>query len=187
MHLLVSCFFLLFAPQVPSNQFQPPGIEKWSQNSPNGFYLAVTRIVPDPEFIGRTDLDTTRLIVRRHANKLENETYVRYDLGRIISQIQWSPDSKYIVMSTVSAGGHSPWHFTSYVYSVDDQSLREMDDIIGEVLDPRFEFVGPHTVKMKIPGPGFDIDSPVSVKVDLMKKAPLMKEQEGKKDGKGLD
>ena len=113
------------------------------------------------------------------------ETFVSYALPRLIDHIAWSPDSRFMVMTTYSAGGHSPWHDESYVYCVNDQSLREMDDVIGLVVDANFEFVGPHTVKMKIAGPGPDSDHAVSVTVDLMKKAPLMKKQGGRKEGNG--
>lgn len=157
--------------------------------SPDRLYMAATRIIPDDVVIWRTDLDTGRLVVVRlisgpEPNDPNDDTYVRYDIRRLIAHIEWSPDSKFLVMTTVSAGGHSPWHFESYVYCLNDTSLRKMDDVIGPVLDARFEFVGPHSVKMKVSGPYAGPDNPISVTVDLMKKAPLMKKQGGRKEGK---
>lgn len=174
-----------------SAQYGTPVPDEYHSNSPDGRYMVAIRIIPDAVVVWRTDLDTGRLIVVRlnsgpEPNDPNDDTYVRYDLRRIIAQIKWSPDSKFLVMTTVSAGGHSPWHFESYVYCVNDKSLREMDDVIGLVVDAKFKFVGPHTVAMNIPGPSqteVDFDHPKSILVDLVKMTPLMKKQGGRKEG----
>jgi len=89
-------------------------------------------------------------------------------------------------MTTVSAGGHSPWHFCAYVYSVADGTLRYMDDSVGLVVAPDFKFVGSHEVTMKI-GPGgpdgIDFDHPKPVPVDLDKIIGRMEKQSGRSQG----
>jgi Tol biopolymer transport system component len=32
--------------------------------------------------------------------------------GRLVAVARWSPDSRFCVFTTISAGGHSPWHST---------------------------------------------------------------------------
>ena len=165
-------------------QYEPPALEHWDAKSPDGLYWATIKIIPDEN--GRSDLDTGRLLIARQSGPGKESMYVSYDIERLIAHIEWSPDSKFLVMTTVSAGGHSPWHFNSYVYCVEDKSLRYMDDVIGLVVDPKFEFVGPHTVTMKIPGPdgpGVDFENPRELKVDLLKQVPRMQKEAGKKEG----
>ena len=171
-------------------QDEPPVPDAWHSNSPDGLFLAAIRRIPDEVLVWRLDLDTTRLMVVRTDTDPHKEPYVSYDIPRLIDHIAWSPDSKFLVMTTYSAGGHSPWHDMSYVYCVDDKSLRYMDDVIGLVVDAKFKFVGPHTVEMKIPGPSgpeVDFEHPKSVMIDLVKQTPLMKKQDGTKEGKVSD
>jgi hypothetical protein len=187
MKALLAFVYLMLGAGILWAQYEPPALNEWDANSPDKLYLASTRIIPDPVKIWKTDLDTGRLVVVRLNDLADKATYVSYDLGRLIAHIEWSPDSKFLVMTTVSAGGHSPWHFESYAYCLDDKSLRYMDDVVGPLVDAKFEFVGPHTVKMKIAGPNNDFETPVSANVDLGKKALLMKKQNGKKEGKAWD
>ena len=173
-------------------QDEPPVPDAWHSNSPDGLFLAAIRRIPDEVLVWRLDLDTTRLMVVRTDTDPHKEPYVSYDIPRLIDHIAWSPDSKFLVMTTYSAGGHSPWHDMSYVYCVDDKSLRYMDDIIGLVVDDKFKFVGPHTVAMKIPGPSrpemeIDFEHPKLVVVDLVKQTQSMKKQGGMKEGKVWD
>jgi len=130
--------------------------------------------------------DTGRLLVVKHKGSRNKDTYVRYNIPRLIAHIEWSPDSRFLVMTTVSAGGHSPWHFKAYVYGVEDGSLRYMDDVIGLVVAADFEFVGPHTAAMKIAGeggPGVDFENPKLMTVDLTKQIAQMPQEAGKDEG----
>ncbi|HEX4140025.1 MAG TPA: hypothetical protein VHY09_06725 [Candidatus Methylacidiphilales bacterium] len=95
-----------------SNDYQPPALSLWSETSPDGHYMAAERIMPDSIYLWKTDLDGARLLVRTLKTS-GTDTYVAYDLSRLIAQIAWNPDSRYIVLTTVSAGGHSPWHFNA--------------------------------------------------------------------------
>ncbi len=163
------------------SQYMPPATETWNEASPDGRFGAAERIMPDPLYIWNTDLDTARLVVRT-LKATGDDTYVSYDLPRLIAQIEWSPDSRYLVMTTVSAGGHSPWHFNSYVYSVTDKSLRYVDDVIGLVEAPDLKFVGGHTLVIKIRGTN-EVEQPTSITVDLSKLVRQMKKLGNKHEG----
>ena len=183
MNSILASVFLFLGTFTLWAQYEPPALDKWSSKSPDGLYLASTRIVPKED--GRTDLDTGRLLVVRLSGAGNKATSVSYNIPRLFAEIEWSPNSKFIVMTTVSAGGHSPWHFKSYVYCVEDNTLRYMDDVIGLVVAAKFEFVGPHTVAMKIPGPGgpeVDFENPQIKMVDLTQQAPQMPLQDGNKN-----
>jgi hypothetical protein len=84
--------------------------------------------------------------------------------------IGWSPDSKFLVMTTASSGGHSLWHFESYVFCVADRTVRYMDNTIGTVLKPDFKFVGSHVVAMTV---GPDDDGAVK-EINLERQFPSM-------------
>ena len=60
---------------------------------------------------------------------------------------RWSPDSKFCVLTTISAGGHSPWQFEPYVFSVASRRFRFLGDGSFEaVINPDFRFAAPATV-----------------------------------------
>jgi hypothetical protein len=184
--VLLTLAVMLAASSLRAQEYQPPAQQMWSENSPDHKFEATQRIMPDPDRLWDTDSDTARLFVRSLTGSNAG-SHVAYDLPRLIAQIMWSPDSRYLVMTTVSAGGHSPWHFNAYVYSVADDSLRDMDDVIGLVVAPDIKFAGPHTVIMKT-GPmgsgGVDFEHPKSVAVDLDKSVGRMKAEGGKSVGK---
>jgi hypothetical protein len=171
----------LISPKLLAQDYQPPAQQTWSERSPDGRFEATQRIMPDPDRLWDRDMDTARLVVRTM-----NGTYVAFHIPRLMAQIKWSPDSRYIVMTTVSAGGHSPWHFCAFVYSVTDGTLRYMDDSIGLVVAPDFKFVGSHEVAMKIGtdgSDGVDFEHPKSVMIDLDKTVARMEKQSGRSQG----
>jgi hypothetical protein len=113
--------------------------------------------------------------------------YICFDIGhRSGARAQWSPDSRYLVITTVSLGGHSPWHYPSYLYCADDRSLRYMDDVIGLVVSQNFTFVGPHTVRMGVGGfgsNGVDFEHPKEIEIDLDQKSHAMRKRNNSTKG----
>jgi hypothetical protein len=74
-----------------------------------------------------------------------------HNLPRLVARAVWSPNSKYCVFTSVNAQGHSPWNFTAYVFSTAHRSaarhgFRRLDDIVGDVTEPDFQFESPDTV-----------------------------------------
>jgi hypothetical protein len=86
------------------------------------------------------------------------------------AQIQWSPDSRFLVLTTTSSGGHSPWHYTTYVLSIARRQIVSPDEKIGPIVSPEFAFKSPDTVVLEV-GPsgaeGIDFEHPVKTDVDL--------------------
>jgi hypothetical protein len=145
----------------------------WKSDSPDGSYLAATRRIPDKKYVWRDDLDGFRLVVFPLKPGPEHNTgnlYFSQDFpGRIPVQVQWSPDSHFIVLTTTSSGGHSPWHYTSYVFSVADRRVVSPDETIGPVVSPEFTFKPPHTVVLgvgKSGAEGIDFERPTKTDVD---------------------
>ncbi|MCC6547943.1 hypothetical protein IT570_12325 [Candidatus Sumerlaeota bacterium] len=120
--------------------------------SPDKRFFAATRRVPDPDYIWKRDLDRFRLVVFRQKSDDElGDVFAKHEGGpRLVDKQLWSPDSKFFVLSTASSGGHSPWHFDTCVFSVADQTLRRMDDLVGPITDPQFHFEPPDTVVVRV-------------------------------------
>jgi dipeptidyl aminopeptidase/acylaminoacyl peptidase len=70
--------------------------------------------------------------------------------GRLVAIAKWSPDSKFCVFTTISAGGHSPWQFEPYVFSVQDLKFQFIGNSFDAVIDPQLRFESPHTVLFMI-------------------------------------
>lgn len=121
-------------------------------NSPNGKFIAAARRIAIQDYIWRPDLDSTELVIFEidSDGTIQDRVSKQILSFRLITKIQWSPDSRFLVMTTSSSGGHSPWHFKSYVICVDDGSMHYMDDVIGSVLAPEFDFKGKHSVQMTV-------------------------------------
>jgi hypothetical protein len=164
----------LIAPLLASDDEYPPPVQEWSGKSPDGKYLAETHVIPDKSLPAQEDLDTGVLAVAKIKNGVVGK-FSRHPFWRLSAEAAWSPDSQFIVMTTDSAGGHSPWHFESFVYSVKDDTLRRVDPVDGSLLivRPTFTFVGPHQVRMAAPSPSkdsVDFEHPLWIVIDLAKK-----------------
>src|SRR5690606_36868212 len=63
--------------------------------------------------------------------------------GRVVKRAAWTPDAQFFVFSTLSSGGHSPWHHTTYFYSWRANKLSRLDDFTGAVTTPHFTLRAP--------------------------------------------
>jgi hypothetical protein len=67
-----------------------------------------------------------------------------HEHGRDIMHAAWSPDSQFFVFSTTSSGGHSAWHFSTYVYVRSRNAVFYLDDLVGgPLVEPYFSFTSP--------------------------------------------
>lgn len=161
--------------------------------SPDGTHFISTISEPDAVWIWRPELNQGIFLVGELAPDLDDYnsadpryamiSYVRYDLPRLCDQFAWSPDSQYVVMTTTDPGGHFPWHFEAFVYSIKSKTLRYMDPVIGDVISAHVKFVGPHTVEMSVAPPDRDFAHPKKVEFDLDQKFAAMKKQKGRSTG----
>ena len=106
------------------------------------------------------------------------DAYARREFPeRSISGIAWSPDSEFLLFTTASSGGHSPWHFKTFVFCVADKSFRDAEDVTGgAVIASEFQFETPDVAVLTV----MDTAHPESragkkVEVPLGKKSPKMK------------
>jgi hypothetical protein len=119
--------------------------------SPNKEFFAAARRMPDEDFVYRRDLDGFRVVIYHHGSEKElGDIYAHAPIfGRLILQMAWSPDSKFLVFTTTSSGGHSPWHYTTFVFETEDRSFREVDSVAGSVVSSEFHFAKPDILFIK--------------------------------------
>jgi hypothetical protein len=89
--------------------------------------------------------------------------------GHYVYRGAWSPDGQYFVYSLVSSGGHSPWSWPIWVFSVKRTQFARFSDMIAgrPTLSGDFTFQGTHALTaMTWPRDG-DIEHRVPVTVDL--------------------
>jgi hypothetical protein len=139
--------------------------------SPDWHLIAIARSpIPDTTVPDYQDADGTLLFIRG-PNRGDQIIAHRFFSGRFISKMMWSPDSQFIVLCSESAGGHSPWHFNSYLWSRDDRKFRSIDFRAGPVVSDELRFTAPHKLIVKIaPRAGdktLDLDHPVEKMVNL--------------------
>ena len=89
--------------------------------------------------------------------------------GYYVLSAKWSPDSQFFAYSMMSSGGHSPWLFPIWVYSVKKNQFASFSDMIdgSPTVAATFTIAGPHTLDAstwKKPG---DLDDKIPVSVDL--------------------
>jgi len=89
--------------------------------------------------------------------------------GYYVLNAKWSPDSQFFVYSMMSSGGHSPWSFPIWVYSVKKNQFASFSDMINgsPTVSGQFSISAPHSMTAstwKQPG---DLDDKVPVNVDL--------------------
>lgn len=63
--------------------------------------------------------------------------------GGHVENIEWAPKGEYLVFSTSSSGGHSPWNFRTYVFSSERWEFIGLDDVIAPVTSASFAFKDP--------------------------------------------
>ena len=92
--------------------------------------------------------------------------------GRSVLHADWTPDSQFFVYSTASSGGHSSWHFNTFVYVRRTNKIYELDEMIGPLVDPMFDVSRPDQFHSKRLNPNGGVDAePIEVRVELSKLA----------------
>ncbi len=146
----------------------------WKSEAPNQRWLAAARRVADTNMIWKEELDGTKVVVCKLApppgKRVDEFHFAHVIPGRVVARIAWSPDSGYVVFTTTSSGGHSPWHFSAFVVDVAARKIIHVDSAAGPVVSADFQMKPPHTAVFKV-GPstkdGIDFEHPVSKSVDL--------------------
>jgi len=162
--------FLLLSLGLVYAEGEPGAI--WTAESPDGRFFAATRAVPSEEFLWKEDFDSAHLVIRRQGTGHElGEIYFKDEFpARLIEQARWTPDSQYLVLTTSSAGGHSPWHYCAYVVRIKDKKVVSVDDRMALVVSPKITVKAPHTAVLGLDPKkegSVDFEHPKSTEIDL--------------------
>ena len=124
----------------------------WSAASPDATLVAAERRIPDPDIVQHLDLDGFRVVISSVDREGNSGVVARHDFpSRVVSAICWSPDSRFLLFTATSPGGHSPWHFKTYLYCVSDKTFRKVEDVTGgSVIAPEFQFEPPDIATLTI-------------------------------------
>ena len=115
--------------------------------------------------------DEDRLAVRLY----EPRRLVEYSLlsddgqhGGYIENIEWSKDGEFLVFSTSSSGGHSPWNHRTYIFSSSRSEFLSLDDNLASITSPDFSFTDSSHLNVEaVKGPSFSSDETEKRLVDL--------------------
>ena len=91
---------------------------------------------------------------QREGTKLEikdrdGKTLFEHELDRDVARnAEWTHDSKFLVITAQNGGGHQPWHYTVYVFSLDAREIRQFEEPKNTpvVVSPEMFFQPPRTV-----------------------------------------
>jgi hypothetical protein len=116
----------------------------WKELAPNTDLQVVTWLIPDAKHVSRFERSGFSVTILHLPFDPEQHVIARHDfLGLRISHMRWSPDSKFLLFTTASSGGHSPWHSRTFVFCMADKSFRDVEAAVGSVLSPKFHFEPP--------------------------------------------
>ena len=156
----------------------------WFAASPNKKLFAVERRIPDASEPSRLDLDGFTVFICTGLSDLPSDAVTQGPViaqhtfpARVVSQIRWSPDSQFILFTTASSGGHSPWHFKTFVFCAADKSFRDVETASGAPVGaPEFRFEAPDVAVLGLHDPAGG--SPREIKLPLGKAAQKMERVE---------
>ena len=115
-----------------------------------------------------------RIVVRRHDPRDIAELSLlspSFDQGGHVENIQWAPQGKYLVFTTSSSGGHSPWHFKTYIFSTERWKFLCLDDAIASVTSPEFTFTDPTHLRiamLKTPSSPMEDSAPRDIDMEAL-------------------
>jgi hypothetical protein len=89
--------------------------------------------------------------------------------GYYVVNAKWSPDSQFFAYSMMSSGGHSPWSFPIWVYSVKRNQFASFSDMIdgSPTISGAFAIAPPRTLHARTWKQPGDLDDRVPISVDL--------------------
>ncbi len=87
----------------------------------------------------------TKIAIRDRNRK----TLFEHELTRDVAcNAQWTHDGKFLAITATNGGGHSPWHYWLYVFSLDAREIREYHEPEKSpvIVSPEMFFQPPHTL-----------------------------------------
>ena len=143
----VAITLILFAAVASAEDF-----DLWEGAAPDQKFFAVVRRVPESGMPTRLDLDGFTVFISTPEGGTQHSILAQHTFPRrLVSQIRWSPDSQFLLFTTVSSGGHSPWHVNTYLYCVADKSFRDVESAVHATVGAtEFDFEPPNIAVLKI-------------------------------------
>ena len=83
--------------------------------------------------------------------------------GEGVGHAEWTVKGRFFVFNTFSSGGHQPWHYATYVYSVTANRIYSVDSVVGPVTSD-FELRGDLLLTTRL-GATDDEKIPVSIRL----------------------
>ena len=140
------------APDSADDKLNHPANEDcgfWKSLAPNDDFQAATWSIPDPKHVSRFERYGFCVAILHIPFGPEEHVIARHNfLGSRISHMKWSPDSEFLLFTTASSGGHSPWHSRTFVFCMADKSFRDVEPAVGSVVSPKFRFEPPDVAVM---------------------------------------
>jgi hypothetical protein len=99
--------------------------------------------------------------------------------GYAVINASWTPDSEFFVVSTTSSGGHSPWNFPIFFYSVRMNCFGSLEDYIGPVNVSNFKVNPPDRLFTGVMGHDFSETVQIDIRLSSLVQA-------GQKKKKGM-
>jgi hypothetical protein len=142
--------------------------DTWFALSPDKTLVGVERRMPDKNEPSRLDLDGCVVFVCAASEGGQRSVIAQHSFSeRVVSGISWSPDSRFLLFTTASSGGHLPWHFKTYVYCVADKSFRDVESVAGGSIGAaEFHFESPDVAVLQLHQPDGDAPKPIRIALD---------------------
>ena len=153
----------------PEDELDHPTEEEfvfWKSLAPSDNFQVVTWSIPDPKHVSRFERYGFCVAILHIPFSPEEHVIARHNfLGSRISHMRWSPDSKFLLFTTASSGGHSPWHSRTFVFCMADKSFRDVEPAVGSVMSPKFHFEPPDVAVMIVQkGDSAESEAKISLK-----------------------
>ncbi len=118
-------------------------------------YGRVIHISPDekleavvtPTYIHERGFNEHRVEIRTLHGKrlaLTDHSSADHEHGQGVIFASWTPDSRFFVYSVSSSGGHSAWHFPTYVFVRERAAFFYLDELARPFVTPQFQLYPPN-------------------------------------------
>ena len=91
-----------------------------------------------------TKREGTKVVIKDRTGKVPFERELDRDVAR---NAEWTHDSRFLVITAQNGGGHQPWRYSVYVFSIDAGEIRQLAEPQKEpIISADMFFQPPHTV-----------------------------------------
>ena len=118
--------------------------EKWI--SPNKNLLAfVTNTGSGDDSFDVVSITKGNDLIAKYSLQKNDDRSARY-----VNRGKWSNDSRFFIFSTLSSGGHSIWHTTTFVFDLQMRAFFEADKYTGPIVGGDFRILPNNILKVSV-------------------------------------